>query len=53
MKIKQIKSNEELKLALARIEDIWEVAIEGTQELAEIDYLATMVCDYEDKLIFE
>jgi hypothetical protein len=53
MKIKKIKSNEELQLALARIEDIWEVATEGTHELAEIDCLATMVCDYEDKLIFE
>jgi hypothetical protein len=52
MKIKQIQSNEELELALARIEDIWEVATEGTQKLAEIDCLATMVCDYEDKLIF-
>jgi hypothetical protein len=53
MMIQQVQSNDELQLALSRIEDIWEVATEGTQELAEIDCLATMVCDYEDKLIFE
>jgi hypothetical protein len=45
MKIKQIQSNEELQLALERIEEIWEVANEGTQELTEIDFLATMVSD--------
>lgn len=50
--MKQVQSDEELRIALARIEEIWEVATEGTQELAEIHYLATMVSDYEDKLIF-
>ncbi len=53
MMIQQVQSDEELRLALARIEEIWEVATDGTQELAEINYLATMVSDYEDKLIFE
>ena len=51
--IQQVQSDEELRLALARIEEVWEVATEGTQELVEIDGLATMVSDYEDKLIFE
>jgi len=50
MKIKQVQSDDELRLALARIEEIWEVATEGSQELAEINYLAIMVSDYEDKL---
>lgn len=51
--IQQVQSDEELRLALARIEEIWEVATEGTQELVEIDCLATMFSDYEDKLIFK
>lgn len=53
MMLQQVQSDEELRLALSRIEEIWEVATEGTKELAELNFLATLVSDYEDKLIFK
>jgi len=49
MAIQKIQSDEELAIAVARIEEIWEVAIEGTKEFGELNFLATLVSDYEEK----
>jgi len=53
MTIQHVQSDEELQLALSRINEIWEDAVEGTPEFSELDHLATLVSDYEDKLIIE
>lgn len=51
MRILQIKSNDELKLALARAEKLWET--ENAKELDELDALATLISDYEDKIVIK
>ena len=48
MKINQIKNNEDLQAALARIDQIWE-AEEGTPEFDELDVLCTLIEAYEAK----
>lgn len=52
MQIKQIKTEKELKSALARIDEIWS-AKKGTKEAKELDLLATLIGDYENNLIVE
>jgi hypothetical protein len=49
MKIFQIKTNDELKIALARADEIWET--EDAKELNELNALATLISDYEDKIL--
>lgn len=51
MKLKQIKSNAELKLALTRLDEIWET--EDAEELVELDFIATLISDYEDEILIE
>lgn len=51
MKILQIKTTDELKLALVRADELWET--EDVKELSELDELATLISDYEDKMLFE
>ncbi len=48
MRILQIKTNDELKIALARAEELWDT--EDVEELDELDALATLISDYEDKM---
>lgn len=47
MKIFQITTDEELKIALDRANEIFET--DDAQELKELDLLATLISDYEDK----
>lgn len=47
VKIFQITSDEELKIALDRANEIWET--DDAEELKELDLLATLISDYEDK----
>lgn len=49
MKLKQIKTKEDLKLALSRVEELWDS--EDPQDVGELDSLATLISDYEDKLL--
>lgn len=49
MKLKQIKTHEDLKLALSRVEELWDS--EDLQEVGELDSLATLISDYEDRLL--
>lgn len=49
MKIIQIKTNDELKIALARAKELWDT--EDIRELDELDALATLISDYEDKML--
>ena len=51
MKIFQITSSEELKIALARFDVIFETS--DPEELKELDALATLICDFEDKSLTE
>lgn len=51
MRILQIRTNDELKVALARAEELWET--EDVKELDELDALATLISDYEDKVLIE
>ncbi len=51
MRILQIKTDDELKIALARAEELWET--EDVKELDELDALATLISDYEDKMLIE
>mgnify|MGYP003679967279 CR=1 FL=1 len=51
MKIFQIKTNDELKIALARADEIWET--EDAKELNELNALATLISDYEDKILID
>lgn len=41
------ENDDELKLALARAEELWETS--DVEELAELDALATLISDYEMK----
>lgn len=51
MIIIQIKTNDELKVALARAKELWET--EDVKELDELNALATLISDYEDKILIE
>ena len=51
MRILQIKTDYELKMALARAEELWET--EDVNELDELDALATLISDYKDKMLIE
>jgi antitoxin component HigA of HigAB toxin-antitoxin module len=51
MRIFQIKTNDELKIALARADQLWETG--DAEELDEFDVLATLISDYEDKMLVE
>jgi antitoxin component HigA of HigAB toxin-antitoxin module len=51
MRIFQIKTNDELKIALTRVDQLWET--EDAKELDELDALATLISDYEDKMLVE
>ncbi len=51
MKIFQITSDEELKAALARFDVLFET--NDDEELKELDSLATLISDYEDKSLIE
>lgn len=51
MKFFQIKTNDELKIALARADEIWET--EDAKELNELNALATLISDYEDKILID
>lgn len=51
MKIFQITSSEELKIALDRANEIWET--DDAEELKELDVLATLICDFEEKSFVE
>jgi antitoxin component HigA of HigAB toxin-antitoxin module len=51
MKIFQIETTDELNLALARINELWET--EDATELNELNTLATLISDYEDKILVE
>tara|TARA_R110002167_G_scaffold2284_4_gene11694 strand:- start:384 stop:539 length:156 start_codon:yes stop_codon:yes gene_type:complete len=48
MRIFQIKTNDELKIALARADELWET--DDVKELEELDALATLISDYEVKI---
>ncbi len=43
----RITSDEELKIALTRFDVIFETS--DDKELRELDFLATLISDYEDK----
>ncbi|MFT6908941.1 MAG: antitoxin component HigA of HigAB toxin-antitoxin module [Oleiphilaceae bacterium] len=47
MKILQIKTSDELKVALASLDVL--LKAEHVKELDELDALATLISDYEDK----
>jgi hypothetical protein len=51
MRIFQIKTNDELKIALARADELCET--DDVKELEELDALATLINDYEDKILIE
>lgn len=51
MRIFEIKTNDELKIALARAYQLWET--EDAKELDELNALATLISDYEDKMLVE
>jgi len=51
MRILQIKTVDQLKMALARVEELWET--EDVNELDELDALTTLISDYEDKMLIE
>jgi len=51
MRILQIKTVDQLKMALARVEELWET--EDVNELDELDALTTLISDYEDKILIE
>lgn len=51
MRILQIKTDDELKIALTRAEELWET--EDVKELDELNALATLISDYEDKILIE
>jgi antitoxin component HigA of HigAB toxin-antitoxin module len=51
MRIIQITTNDELNKALIRMEKLWES--KDVKELEELDTLATLINDYEDKMIIE
>jgi antitoxin component HigA of HigAB toxin-antitoxin module len=51
MRILQIKTDDELKIAIASAEELWET--EDVKELDELDALATLISDYEDKILIE
>lgn len=51
MKIDQIQNSDDLKLALLRIEELWDS--KDPQGVGELDSLATLISDYEDKLIHQ
>lgn len=51
MKIIQIKTSDELKIALARVKELWETV--DVKELEELDALATLISDYEDKMLIK
>ena len=48
MEIKQIKNERDYEKALRRVEELWE-SQEGSQEYKELDLLATLIEEYEDK----
>lgn len=52
MKIQSIKNDEDLRIALLRVDEIWG-AEKGTPEGRELDSLITLVSDYEDSLIIK
>jgi hypothetical protein len=51
MRIFQIKTNVELKIALARLDELW--YSKDVKELDELDALATVISDYEDQMLIE
>ncbi len=51
MRILQIKTNDELNIALARVEEILQT--EDVKELEELDVLENLIIDYQDKILIE
>ena len=51
MRIFEITTNDEFKIALARVDQLWET--EDAEELNELDALVTLIRDYEDKILIE
>ena len=52
MKIQSSKNDDELSIALLRVDEIWG-AEKGTPDGRELDSLITLVSDYEDSLIIK
>lgn len=52
MKTQPIKNDDELRVALLRVDEIW-AAEKGTSDGDELDSLITLVNDYEDSLIIK
>ena len=52
MKTQPIKNDDELRVALLRVDEIWG-AEKGTSDGDELDSLITLVNDYEDSLIIK
>jgi len=51
MRIFQIKTNDELKVALVRADELRET--DDVKELEELDALAALISDFEDKILIE
>jgi antitoxin component HigA of HigAB toxin-antitoxin module len=51
MRIFEITTNDEFKIALARVDQLWET--EEAEELNELDALVTLISDFEDKILIE
>lgn len=52
MKIQSIKNDDELRIALLRVDDIWG-AEKGTPGGDELELLVTLINDFEDGQIIE
>ena len=52
MNIQPIKSNDELRVALLRVDEIWG-AEKGTPDGDELEVLVTLISDYEDGQIIK
>lgn len=52
MKIQSIKNDDELRIALLRVDEIWG-AEKGTPDGDELELLVTLINDYEDGQIIE
>jgi hypothetical protein len=52
MKVQYIKNDDELRIALLRIDEIWGAG-KGTLDGDELNSLITLVSDYEDSLIIK
>ncbi len=51
MRIFQITTNDELKVALVRVEKLWKT--DNVKELEELNELTTLISDYEDRMLIE